>query len=550
MATRTPAQSIPETGLKPVSAVSSAAPAFPTQDDSTTRVESNHGLVVTNQQTPVFGCPSNFTSVLVSRTLGSTGWRENNNSSSGLLDSREDCIAGVPLTSFPAPRDASSDLKSLPNTAQSGFAQVALGKPLSKLEPDQIFNFQALSAPRPSPDRVDQNPENYPEPSSLGSLVVGQLTASQVLFYFGVLSIMARLNPQYHFKYGGRDGRNIGARLTLYGHTILVQPTAETVLEAKVAACRGALEGLREFNPQWLVAPQPMDRPTSPDWNWVQMLYVVNDGLFRTARGCINLSEGRNTVAHMTLYQLLVGQIGPNVSILPPDPSSSPMEEGELRPHKGEQYGMIQGSGLGHQEDGTLDQPVCSAKAKTSNPLPKQLPIRSRRGRKASSKAQYFAPNGNANLIPLANSRLASIKEPVQKKEGPLEMLKAIQKALTQMPRQASYMRVLEKICDVLNANCPTIRREKNISDTSGNSYVVLARFDNRNPYLNRASPIWLAEVSNPDPDLAHGIGVKKLILWLLKMVKEDSGVTKKAYNRELAFLKKLEAEVENRLRR
>jgi hypothetical protein len=81
---------------------------------------------------------------------------------------------------------------------------------------------------------------------------------------------MAHLRPEFVFRRG--EDESIGAKLTLWGHTVVIDPSANNVTEAKVAACRRALELIQESNPDWLVPPQPIDGPTTPDWNWIWML--------------------------------------------------------------------------------------------------------------------------------------------------------------------------------------------------------------------------------------------------------------------------------------
>lgn len=95
---------------------------------------------------------------------------------------------------------------------------------------------------------------------------------NQVLFIFNMLDFMANLQPRYEYKYGGSKGTKIGVKLVLWGHTVVIAPINETLHDARVSACREALEQLREFNTMWQIPPQPMDGPTSPSWNWVEML--------------------------------------------------------------------------------------------------------------------------------------------------------------------------------------------------------------------------------------------------------------------------------------
>lgn len=106
----------------------------------------------------------------------------------------------------------------------------------------------------------------------LGSVDVQQLTSEEVLFIFGVISIMANLTPRFTFKYGSMSNKKIGTKLTIYGHTVVLNPEFYTTYEARVSACSVALERIREHDPQWLSPPIPTDSPTTADWNWVSLL--------------------------------------------------------------------------------------------------------------------------------------------------------------------------------------------------------------------------------------------------------------------------------------
>lgn len=83
---------------------------------------------------------------------------------------------------------------------------------------------------------------------------------------------MAKLQPRFEFKFGDKNGSRIGARLTLYGHTILVEPIYATIDRARVEGCRLALEELKKYNPTWLFPPLPMDGPIGSEWDWTKLL--------------------------------------------------------------------------------------------------------------------------------------------------------------------------------------------------------------------------------------------------------------------------------------
>lgn len=99
-----------------------------------------------------------------------------------------------------------------------------------------------------------------------------KLSDHDALFYFGALCIMARLAPQFLFKYGGRNGKQVGARLVMYGHTICVAPDSGSAYTARVVACRRALTEMRNYHPDWMVPPLPINGATQCQWNWVNML--------------------------------------------------------------------------------------------------------------------------------------------------------------------------------------------------------------------------------------------------------------------------------------
>ena len=83
---------------------------------------------------------------------------------------------------------------------------------------------------------------------------------------------MGRLSPRFEFEYGDPDEQKVGVRLTLYGHTVIVSPSAGNPSNVKVQACSRALSKLRKYHPHWLVPPMPMDGHTGPEWNWVHLL--------------------------------------------------------------------------------------------------------------------------------------------------------------------------------------------------------------------------------------------------------------------------------------
>lgn len=101
-----------------------------------------------------------------------------------------------------------------------------------------------------------------------------------------------------------------------------------------------------------------------------------------------------------------------------------------------------------------------------------------------------------------------------------------------------------------MKVNYPEIRYEKS-RDPSGPSHAICAWFDKSHPYLDRASPVLLMKVCDGmDPHAADSLGIKKLILYLIWMLKEDAALNDEAmYMTELPVLRKLELEVETDIR-
>ncbi|KAF3384819.1 hypothetical protein F1880_001960 [Penicillium rolfsii] len=504
--------------------------------------------------------------------------------------------------------------------------------------------------------------------TTLGSIALQALCPSDVLFYFGVLCIAGHLSPQFVFKYGGMNGKQIGAQLIMYGHTILVPATSESAYMARVAACRRALYKMRKYHPDWQIPPLPLKGSTEVQWNWVNLLeafcseanwpgpiynvsilgnqwhceLVVGGVYFRTFRGFGNVDEARNSVAHHALHQLLVtdqmevGDILPASShllILPKSkkPVAPPTEEAirtrtrqlldaveSLRPYpaepqsaaslqtaveslknrlqKEETHSAGKVSGLSGGKIGkqsakpanqtkqprppALKKPAKAAEKPLSPPPPR--PAKGRGSRERESRASRrgscrppLPPNPpvkagtkgkikvnkesqrpetsqrpNANLEPLKNSRLAPVELKDIPSMDPLASLKAIQDGLMVLSPHASFLRVMKTMCFILQIVEPDIRHEHIPDDESGQIHSLHAHFNDPNPFLTRASPVFLANVRWISEDDALGLAVKKIILFLLKMCKDEVevDVLEAAWKNELAWLHSLEREAEHRL--
>jgi hypothetical protein len=105
-------------------------------------------------------------------------------------------------------------------------------------------------------------------------------------------------------------------------------------------------------------------------------------------------------------------------------------------------------------------------------------------------------------------------------------------------------------MCHILQIEEPEIRYDPAPYDTSGPMHAMHAFFNDPNPFLTRASPVFLANVGGIDEEDAYSLGVKKIILFLLKMCKDevDMDVLESCWEKELEWLSRLEREVKDRL--
>lgn len=68
------------------------------------------------------------------------------------------------------------------------------------------------------------------------------------------------------------NGKHIGAQLIMYGHTVLVPATSDSVYMARVLACSRALTKLRKYHPDWQIPPLPLNESPQVQWNWAELL--------------------------------------------------------------------------------------------------------------------------------------------------------------------------------------------------------------------------------------------------------------------------------------
>ncbi|CAI7634953.1 unnamed protein product [Penicillium pancosmium] len=500
----------------------------------------------------------------------------------------------------------SSILDSIPSSGFGGTI-APLSKTESSLEPGEVRSISTPTLHQHQSFVVEEPPRN-----NLGFIDPRYLSRIQLLFALGVINLMAKLQPRFEFKFGDRDGSRIGARLTLYGHTILVEPIYATIDRARVEGCRLALEELKKYNPTWLFPPLPMDGPIGSEWDWTKLLadYCQETGLgppryyshvpnfyqwhsevtignehFHATRECSTEQEARNRAAHIALRDLIISEFSnDNQYILPAESQYLPEvktggNSAQLRPRRlsadpsssddrgryysnpnspiwrGSRRAKANNASRKRRNHGPLQPPAKRIKETPSNASATYRPIPSvGEGRKILPLKSAQPKGTKANCVPVENSRLPEV-EVEEKVDNRFETLKTLQEVLKKFPGNAAYLDLMTAICEVINVQRPEIQfHPTNPSDhgAARGQHTISAFFDQGHPFLSRASPIFLANVNQMGANAAESLGIMKLILYLLRMLREDAALdfNDAEYKNDLKFLRDLESEVELRFAR
>ncbi|KAJ5782145.1 hypothetical protein N7457_003919 [Penicillium paradoxum] len=214
-----------------------------------------------------------------------------------------------------------------------GFGQSVSANPSNKSEPGDILEQDLFKDNKISISGYYYHPGICGSPTWLKDLTVNYLTDSEVLYYFNVIALMGRMQPDFRYKYDSADRKNIIVNLTLWGNTIIhAELTSDSLHAAEVFAYRQTLEKMQKHNSDWVIPPLPKDGPTSPGWVWTKLLkdfcadqgfpkprykssqdgmgwycnLSINSKPYISARGCKTLTEAESTAAHMALYQLAI----------------------------------------------------------------------------------------------------------------------------------------------------------------------------------------------------------------------------------------------------
>lgn len=290
----------------------------------------------------------------------------------------------------------------------------------------------------------------------------------QQVFVFKVLCIIHRLEPRWEFE--RVEGPNIGVRLTLYGYTVVVQPSNGTTDEVGVRACRHALFQMQDLNPEWLVPPMPEDGLAGPEWDWVMLLegervtpqiplsskvtvadfaicldycvlngerqpvyspfavgelawhcdVRVDDRLFHTAVASLYMWQARNTVAHLALCKLVVtsGVVAVNREAVDYDPTPQSQTSSARQ--------QLADPVIKEEDEGThLEMP--GGLAGPSGPSMNRDRMEALRQHEATAGRKRRPPNPpgfvglakktGANKVPLSNDRLSRLQGGIAKEE-------------------------------------------------------------------------------------------------------------------------------------
>lgn len=231
-------------------------------------------------------------------------------------------------------------------------------------------------------------------------------------------------------------------------------------------------------------------------------------------------------------------------------------------------------------------------KGKSAAPPAPQPPVKEKGATKQPGDREE-APVGNANKVPLEHSRLGPAQNSPEQvtespaEEDPLATLKEVQTAVLGLSPRASFRRLMKSeyqlisssltlllfytshsrillsfdseltltsflaMCMALKVPEPVFEFLPAPTNASGFTHLVQAKWGDDCPWLRRASPVDLGNISWVDQKSAESYGEKRAILFLLKMCREevDEELLGETWDRDLRGLSRLETEVKSSLR-
>ncbi|KAL1963226.1 hypothetical protein VTN77DRAFT_8551 [Rasamsonia byssochlamydoides] len=413
---------------------------------------------------------------------------------------------------------------------------------LSQLIPRSPFEValpvrgSETSAPRPFESWPGVGEQIVGACPRLGALDPNNLTASQVLFYFGVLTTQQPLHPQFTFSRDDTSGR-WGVKLTLYGQTLTKPNLYGSKSSVKVEVCREALGHLKDDYAQWIVPDEPNECLTAPEWKWAELLedhckqeliplpkytrYTHENGyryeaelpgtsafgvrkFYRTEKDAIEAA------AHRGLYLLLVNDLNDANTF----PGSSMLTQ------NGEKLLSLVPRAL-------PSQPTYGNQSGNMNDFPILHQSQSKSSRARKSRGSKKKKNGPpANLIPLQRSRIMPIE--VKNQSQQQSRWSVSPKSLRREIRsENTYSAQLQKTCKLLELGYPSIDITRTNGSVNG-QYCVKASFPH-DPFLSRASADGVFEAVHGDMNAAKETCCRKVVEYLIQLVEEDATIEREA---------------------
>ncbi|OJJ48088.1 hypothetical protein ASPZODRAFT_2122905 [Penicilliopsis zonata CBS 506.65] len=356
---------------------------------------------------------------------------------------------------------------------------------------------------------------------TLGLLDLHKLPGTRVLFCYGVLAMQMSLLPLFDYQQEP-NGQRWRVKLTMYGQTVRQYQYFNTQAEAKAEACRVALYSLKDDYSSWVVPCDPSDQlaATTIFWDWIGLLknYCAQNGLsapvftryvhengyrhevevggasyFSLLKFYHTEKASQNASAHAALYRVLTSVSGSTVSL-------------------------------------NTTSPVLLIDAA----IPRSSPVSFGPTAKEKTNPTPFAPQGNANLIPLANARF-QVTEPdkgspkAETRWGYTHReLKSILNE-TKGPHSAK----LAKLCGLIHLEFPEFRIETDgrLVDTQAR-YSAAAYFQG-DPFLARAGGLGkVMDILGPEENVRESC-CAEVVQYLINIVKEDTLLAEAAVKEE-----------------
>ncbi|KAL4784507.1 hypothetical protein BJX76DRAFT_327204 [Aspergillus varians] len=330
--------------------------------------------------------------------------------------------------------------------------------------------------------------------------------------------------------------------MTMYGMTFVRSHIYTSRRVAKVSICREALKKLKAEFPNWVVPERPKDSISPSDWDWVETLheYCVHQGLpdpkyttyvhhkgyrhevevdggtyFGSLKHYPEELQSKQGAAHVALYDVLVRD------------DNGRVESEDLRNLKRSNEALL--SVIRRESLHTSTKPHVPATGFEDHGESRRVRRRTGKSKPPATVSRASRPTqGNANLQPLENCRLAAVESTVVEEQRRWKLTPS--EISSQLQDIRTWAAKLEKICDLLMLEKPEIRIERTdgrLIKTDG-EYTAAAYFK-IDPFLARAGAIGQIQTFSGTRDAVHEACAWKVCDYLLGMVREDMILEKRA---------------------